>query len=834
MKIEISAFPDRMENDGDCKSRVQVSVTEKGQPCSGRSLYVASGSGEIYPLEDHELEAAEQDGVTVFKSKTDGDGTVSMGIRLPDLIGEVRLAAGTRKKDLPPAINGGSDLPDDIGLGRITLEPGKPANLALEFDKEQAVADGVSAVRVTAVVTDEHGNPVEGQEVSFQTDLGSMDEEASNTITDREGRATVSVSSQEVGVATLRAVNRYKSWLEDLLPSERSSGGFAGLFRREEETDVIRTEPKGDVLEDEIKIEFTSSEAASMVLSVDSDVVAADGDTSAVICAELRDQYRNPVRDVDVIFETDLGRIEPEEAVKTGEDGKAFAKVLSGKVGTASVRARTAGERNLLSGTEVVFEAASPSEIAFDMDGDQVVADGEAEFTLRARVLDRMGNPVPDKAVSFETDLGKILPDSRRNTDKEGEAQIIVTSRKAGQATVKATCEGVDSTAELEFVAGPPENVSLSINPSTEAGWRDRIGEAHLRNLEEALSHMRSRRFSQAIQIMEREREETMRTFNCVALCNLAFAYRQTGATEKAEELFRSIIENNGARKEIYVKADGLERKFGVDLPLSNGESAEEDFIPMDPRDYIINVVAADTHGNNIPGLELSFDSNFGWIPEDRSRARTNSVGAASSTVTTFAPPGSSELEFAWVNLGAMKENALDYNGAVECYRSAIRVKPDSRRGLESLASVLVKTGDADGAKKCYYNLATAYSRKGKLSRAMEYYGKAIELDPKYAKALSGYGSACLKSGDRERARRYLEEAVKLDRTLKAALANLGLLYYLMGKFDRAITMNRRALRVDPAYRPALVNMAQIHNAQGERNKANEYMTKVKGAAAGT
>jgi tetratricopeptide (TPR) repeat protein len=832
MEIEISAFPDRMENDGDCRSRVQVSVTEKGQPCSGRSLYVASGSGEIYPLEDHELEAAEQDGVTVFKSRTDGDGTVSMGIRLPDLIGDVRLAAGTRKRDLPPAINGGSDLPDDIGLGTITLEPGKPAKLALEFDKEQAVADGVSAVRVTAVVTDGHGNPVEGQEVSFQTDLGSMDEEASNTITDRNGRATVSVSSQEVGVATVRAVNRYKSWLEDLLPPERSSSGFASLFRREEETDVIKTEPKGDVLEDEIKVEFTSSEAASMVLSVDRDTVAADGESSAVICAELRDQYRNPVKDVEVVFETDLGQIEPEGAVETGEDGKAFARVLSGKVGTASVRARTGGERNLLSGTEVVFEAASPSEIVFEVDQDEAVADGEADFTLRARVVDRMGNSVPDKTISFETDLGKILPENRRNTDKEGEVQVSVTSRKAGKARVKASCEGIDATAELNFVAGGPQNISLSINPSTEAGWKDRIGEAHLQNLEEALNHMKARRFGQAIQIMEKEREETMRTFNCVALCNLAFAYRQTGATERAEELFRSIIDNNGVRKEIYVKADGLERKFDVDLPVSNGQSSEDDFIPMDPRDYIINVIAADSHGNNIPGLELSFDSNFGWIPEDRSRAKTNSVGAASSTVTTFAPPGSSELEFAWVNLGAMKENALDYEGALKCYRSAIKIKPDSRRGLESLASVMVKTGDADGAKKCYYNLATSYSRKGNMSRAMEYYGKAIELDPKYARALSGYGSACLKSGDRERARRYLEEAVKLDRTLKAALANLALLYYLMGKFDRAIRINKRALRVDPAYRPALVNMAQIHNAQGERNKASEYMTKVK--AAGT
>ncbi len=832
IEIRISAFPDEMVNKGSEKSRLQVTALEEGESCSNRALYVGSDLGKIYELEDSDIERLREDDMDLVKTRTDGEGKLSLGIDLPDMIGSIRLAAGTRKKDVAQALEGDNeDLPDDIAVGTVNLKPGEAAELELESDAEQVVADGVSSVNFTATLRDEYGNPIPGEEVSFETDLGNIDDESINAITDSRGRATISLSSHQVGTATLRAMNRYKSWLEDLIPEENRKRGLANPFKENSSPEAIGYSKEGDITQDK-SIEFIPSDPSNLFLEVDRKTVPADGESGCRISAELKDEIGNPVRGREVVFETDLGTIQPDNTVRTNDSGRATVTVTSVKVGTASVRARTGGEKGLISGTEVIFEAAEPAEIIMSAEPETIIADGEDKSEIDVRVQDANGNPVPDKKVVFETDVGRILPDKERKTDREGRTGVRITSRKTGQARVKAACGGAHSSIAMELKPGEPESIMLSVNPSTEEEWRERISSDHLERLNRALKYMKSRRFAKAIDIMEKEKEESLRICNHPALCNLAYAYQQAGRRDQAEEIFRTIIEGNGAQRKIKVRYGNGEREFKVELPGTKGiKLAEDDYIPLDPEDYLINVVVSDANGNDVPELDLEFESNFGWIPEEYASDTTNSAGAAASRLTTFSPPEYSELEFAWVNLGAIKENDLDYEGALDCYRTAVKVTPESKRGLESLASVLVKTGNSDGAKKCYYNLARSYVKKGAYSKAMEYYGKSLELDPSYAKALSGYGSACLKTGDLERARGYLEEAVKRDGSLKAAYANLGLLYYFTGKFDEAISMNNKALRVDSGYKPALVNLYQIHKARGERDKAGEYRARVKSGA---
>jgi tetratricopeptide (TPR) repeat protein len=529
-----------------------------------------------------------------------------------------------------------------------------------------------------------------------------------------------------------------------------------------------------------------------------------------------------------VLFETDLGEIGPEAQMVTDSEGRAEVLLTSTKIGPASVRVRMEGQERLLSATQVVFEAASPASITLTVGSEVAAADGESECLLHAEVRDEMGNPVPGKNVEFKTDVGSLVPSSTRLTDKDGIAEVQCISREAGRAKIIATCDQATSEIEVAFEAGKASSIAMSLNPTVEEGWRNRLPEDHWNKLKEALRHLEERRFSEAIDLLEAEESKIAEVCDYPAQCDLAFAYQQSGRVDDAERIYRSIINRNGSRREIRVKADGIEETFGVVLPKVNGGDDDLEYIKLKPRDYLINVVVTDSHGNHISDLDVEFSANFGWVPDDFKHSKTNVVGASSSLVTTFSPPGSSEVEFAWVNLGKMKENTLDYAGAEECYRSAIKSMPESTRGLEALASVLVKIGNSNNAKKCYFNLASTYSKRGQLNKALEYYGKAIELDPKYARALAGYGAACLKVGELDRARRYLEESVRVDKTLKASLTNLGLVYYLTGRFDDAIKSNRRALKLDPAYKSALLNMHQIHTARGERDKAVEFATKIK------
>ena len=820
-----------MINNGDCKSKILLSLQEKGKSCSKTWVHVAASMGQLYSLDESDLGRYKQGEVELVKIKTDKNGKASLGLNLPDMVGLVHLAAGKKKSDVAAAAARAADgeikTSSELSLAQIQLEAGKPAKIILETEEKSMIADGVSTLMVSALVMDEYGNPIKGEEVSFESDLGIIDTEGVSSITDETGRAFTAISSQGVGTATVKAVNRYRSWIEDVLPGfDKKEKGF---FPFKEKGILAASGRSGDALTAEIRIEFIPSSASNLILSVDKPVVAADGKSETRICALLKDGFGNPVKGRKMVFETDLGEILPSAEVATDNDGKAIVSLRSERVGAASVRARTVGEEGLLSATQVVFEAASPAKITVTVDRDKTLADGESEFSVSVEVLDEMGNPVPGKPVLFETDLGALLPDGTRTTDKDGKADVRVSSRAAGKARLIATCGEANTVVELEFEPGKPSSIAISLNPTVEETWRNRISQEHWARLQEALKHLGERRFAKAIKILEEEESESLDTSNYPALCDLAFAYQQSGRKDDAERIYRSIIKHNGSRKEIQVRAEGVEEAFGVVLPRVNGEKSQgKDFMDLEPRDYLVNIVVTDDQGNHIPDLPVEFEANFGWIPDEYKQGHTNVVGAATSLVTTFAPPGSSEQEFAWVNLGHMKENALDYAGAEECYRSAIKVMPGSKTGLDSLASVLVKTGDIDGAKKCFYNLARAQLQKGQLTKALDYYGKAIELDPKYARALAGYGAACLRMGELDRARRYLEEGVKLDRSLKAALANLGLLYYLTGKFDKAITMNRRTLKLDAAFRPALLNLHQIHMAKGEREKAEGYAERIR------
>jgi len=805
-EISLSAIPDRMINNGECKSKIVLSLKEKGKPLAGAWAYIASSDGRLYGLNDTKVERDKRADLEVLKVKTNREGQASMGLDLPNRVGSVHLAGGKKHKDVVEAVHravaNNPKVPKDVATKTVLLVADKPAEMVLEPEQESIIADGVSTMMVYAVVRDRYGNPVEGEEISFTTDLGTM-EEGDNAITDAEGRARVSISSRQVGTARVRAVNRYKSWIEEILPgTEDKDDILSGVFSQK--ASQRSAGGKEGSLSAETTIRFVASKPSSLVLAVDKGTVPADGRTEARVEAEVKDEFGNPVAGERMIFETDLGEVRPSGEITTDDEGKASVALVSHRVGAASVRARTLGENALLSAAEVLFEAASPAKIVLSPDRTTFIADGEDECLLTAQVEDEMGNPVPEREVVFETDLGTILPEGSRPADKEGRAEVRVSSRIAGTARVRAKCGEAEASVEISFRPGKASSVAISLNPTLEQTWKERIPTGHWTRLQEALRHMGERRFADAIAILEAEEETMKNTCNLAGLCDLAYSYQQYGRKADAEKLYRYIVGRNGSKKEVRVKA-------------------------LEPKDYLINAAVTDANGNEVPDLEVEFEANFGWIPEDHRKGRTNSVGAASSLVITFSPSGVSEMEFAWVNLGLMKENALDYAGAERCYRSALQSMPESVRALEALGSVLVKTGETDMAKRCFYNLARIFSRRGNLSRALEYYGKAIELDPKYAKALAGYGAASLRLGEIGRAQRYLEESVKLDRSLKAALANLGLLYYLTGKFDKAIPLNRRALKIDPEFKPALLNLHQIHMAKGEREKAREYAAMIKG-----
>jgi tetratricopeptide (TPR) repeat protein len=101
-----------------------------------------------------------------------------------------------------------------------------------------------------------------------------------------------------------------------------------------------------------------------------------------------------------------------------------------------------------------------------------------------------------------------------------------------------------------------------------------------------------------------------------------------------------------------------------------------------------------------------------------------------------------------------------------------------------------------------YATLAyAAWSRK-QHRRAVEFYEKALDLDPSSATALNGLGYVLADTGmDPRRALRYCRRAVDLRPQHPAYLDSLGWTYFKLGDLPEARTWLRRALDLDPEQR---------------------------------
>lgn len=128
----------------------------------------------------------------------------------------------------------------------------------------------------------------------------------------------------------------------------------------------------------------------------------------------------------------------------------------------------------------------------------------------------------------------------------------------------------------------------------------------------------------------------------------------------------------------------------------------------------------------------------------------------------------------AWINLGVAYSSQGDLENARTSYEKALSLD--------------------DKNATVYNDLATNYlqlSRRKKdqflFNRGLEYYKKAIELDPSYASPYEGLGNAYRSAGDLDGAIFCWEKALQLDPDSGRALYSLGVTYYDKGETAKAL-----------------------------------------------
>lgn len=162
-------------------------------------------------------------------------------------------------------------------------------------------------------------------------------------------------------------------------------------------------------------------------------------------------------------------------------------------------------------------------------------------------------------------------------------------------------------------------------------------------------------------------------------------------------------------------------------------------------------------------------------------------------------------------DLGNLLYEQKDFDGALESYRSAMKLDPAIKGFYKRYAEIviakgqheevitafnrLIKDGEAD--VNTYTTLGMIYQKKKDYTQAIQMYQKALQLEPSNVDALSALGSCQTASGDMAGAAISYEQAVMMNPSAIAELKELGEIYLRMGKEQEGIKVFKKYVEKD-------------------------------------
>jgi len=125
-----------------------------------------------------------------------------------------------------------------------------------------------------------------------------------------------------------------------------------------------------------------------------------------------------------------------------------------------------------------------------------------------------------------------------------------------------------------------------------------------------------------------------------------------------------------------------------------------------------------------------------------------------------------------------------------------------------------------------YKNIGNSYYQKGEYEKALEYYQKAININPKHTSAHYNIGIIYQNRNEDDKALEYYQKAININPKYVDAYNNIGIIYQNRNEDDKALEYYQKAININPKYALAHNNMAIIYDERNEDDKALEYFQK--------
>ncbi|MGD0338305.1 MAG: tetratricopeptide repeat protein [Bacteroidota bacterium] len=226
--------------------------------------------------------------------------------------------------------------------------------------------------------------------------------------------------------------------------------------------------------------------------------------------------------------------------------------------------------------------------------------------------------------------------------------------------------------------------------------------------------------------------------------------------------------------------------------------------ITVNTDDFSNNIARISNDKSNLKELEeatrRAYEAN---IEIDRLRkqlAAEKDENQRLKTQKEYATAANSLSASDWFQKGYNAYEAKDIDNAIVFFKKAIDLDPKYA--------------------KAYNGLGNAYYGKANYDKAMSLWEKAIELDPKYAAAYNNLGNAYKDKGNYDKAIPLYEKSIELDSNFAAAYNNLGLAYVDKGNYDKAMSLYEKAIELDPKDAVAYYNLGNAYYDKGNHDKA--------------
>jgi tetratricopeptide (TPR) repeat protein len=183
----------------------------------------------------------------------------------------------------------------------------------------------------------------------------------------------------------------------------------------------------------------------------------------------------------------------------------------------------------------------------------------------------------------------------------------------------------------------------------------------------------------------------------------------------------------------------------------------------------------------------------------------------------------------AYTNLGLAYNKQKKWDTAIENFKAALRIEPDSAEALGHMGLAFAKKGEVDAAiaalekaiaiypksEHAHNNLGVAL-RKRNPAKAVEHLRQAVALAPSFAEARINLAAALFTAGNDSEAREALAEAVRLEPGVAPTRTRVGAVWLDRGELAAAIREFEEALRLDPRHNDALNSRGVARLRQGD------------------